>query len=90
MGAVNFVARPFCKMRAPGHERFFGCPVYVWTVLSAQLTSIRLRLPALTAGAVMMLFDLSHLALHSLTRQGVAIQSSISTFFGSILIQQCM
>jgi cytochrome c oxidase subunit I len=56
MGAVNFVATIF-KMRAPGMT-FFRMPVYVWTVLSAQLIQLT-ALPALTAGAVMLLFDLT-------------------------------
>ena len=55
MGAVNFVATIF-TMRAPGMT-FFRMPVYVWTVLSAQLIQLT-ALPALTAGAVMLLLDL--------------------------------
>lgn len=56
MGAVNFVAT-IVKMRAPGMT-FFRMPVFVWTVLSAQLIQLT-ALPALTAGAVMLLFDLT-------------------------------
>lgn len=55
MGGVNFVTTIF-KLRAPGMT-FFRMPVYVWTVLSAQLIQLT-ALPALTAGAVMLLFDL--------------------------------
>ncbi len=55
MGAVNFVATIF-TMRAPGMT-LFRMPVYVWTVLSAQLIQLT-ALPALTAGAVMLLLDL--------------------------------
>ena len=56
MGAVNFVATIF-KMRAPGMT-FFRMPVFVWTVLSAQILQLT-ALPALTGGAIMLLFDLS-------------------------------
>ncbi|MGI0487978.1 cytochrome c oxidase subunit I [Pantanalinema rosaneae CENA516] len=56
MGAVNFVAT-IVKMRAPGMT-FFRMPIFVWTVLSAQLIQLT-ALPALTAGAVMLLFDLT-------------------------------
>mgnify|MGYP002777088058 FL=1 len=56
MGAVNFVATIF-KMRAPGMT-FFRMPAYVWAVLSAQLIQLS-ALPVLTAGAVMLLFDLA-------------------------------
>jgi cytochrome c oxidase subunit 1 len=56
MGGVNFVATIF-KMRAPGMT-FFRMPVFVWTVLSAQLLQLT-ALPALTGGAIMLLFDLS-------------------------------
>jgi cytochrome c oxidase subunit I len=56
MGAVNFVTT-IVRMRAPGMT-FFRMPVFVWTVLSAQLIQLA-ALPALTAGAVMLLFDLS-------------------------------
>jgi cytochrome c oxidase subunit I len=56
MGAVNFVTTIF-KMRAPGMT-FFRMPIFVWTVLSAQLIQLT-GLPALTAGAIMLLLDLS-------------------------------
>ncbi|MGA7934506.1 MAG: cytochrome c oxidase subunit I [Kovacikia sp.] len=56
MGAVNFVAT-IVKMRAPGMT-FFRMPAFVWSVLSAQLIQLA-ALPALTAGAVMLLFDLT-------------------------------
>jgi len=56
MGAVNFVTT-IVRMRAPGMT-FFRMPVFVWTVLSAQIIQL-FGLPALTAGAIMLLFDLS-------------------------------
>lgn len=56
MGAVNFVTTIF-KMRAPGMT-FFRMPIFVWTVLAAQIIQLY-GLPALTAGAVMLLFDLA-------------------------------
>jgi cytochrome c oxidase subunit I len=56
MGAVNFVATIF-KMRAPGMT-LFRMPVFVWTVLSAQLLQLT-ALPALTAGAIMLICDLT-------------------------------
>jgi len=56
MGAVNFVTTIF-KMRAPGMT-FFRMPAFVWTVLAAQIIQL-FGLPALTAGAVMLLFDLT-------------------------------
>ncbi len=56
LGAVNIVTTIF-RMRAPGMG-FFKMPAYVWTVLSAQMIQL-FGLPALTAGAVMLLFDLS-------------------------------
>jgi len=56
MGAVNFVTT-IVKMRAPGMT-FFRMPIFVWTVLSAQLIQLA-GLPALTAGAVMLLLDLT-------------------------------
>jgi cytochrome c oxidase subunit 1 len=56
MGAVNFVTT-IVKMRAPGMT-FFRMPAYVWTVFSAQIIQL-FGLPALTAGAIMLLFDLS-------------------------------
>ncbi|MCU0532855.1 MAG: cytochrome c oxidase subunit I [Hydrococcus sp. Prado102] len=56
MGAVNFVTTIF-KMRAPGMT-WFRTPAFVWSVLAAQLIQLY-GLPALTAGAVMLLFDLS-------------------------------
>ncbi len=56
MGAVNIVTTIF-RMRAPGMG-WFRMPAYCWTVLAAQLIQL-FGLPALTAGAVMLLFDLS-------------------------------
>ncbi|MEL4898445.1 cytochrome c oxidase subunit I [Crocosphaera sp. Alani8] len=56
MGGVNFVTT-IVKMRAPGMT-FFRMPVFVWTVFSAQIIQL-FGLPALTAGAVMLLFDLT-------------------------------
>lgn len=56
MGAINFVTT-IVKMRAPGMT-LFRMPVFVWTVLAAQLIQLY-GLPALTAGAVMLLFDIT-------------------------------
>ncbi|MEC4817844.1 MAG: cytochrome c oxidase subunit I [Scytonema sp. PMC 1069.18] len=56
MGAVNFVTT-IVKMRAPGMT-FFRMPAFVWTVLSAQIIQL-FGLPVLTAGAIMLLFDLT-------------------------------
>lgn len=56
MGAVNFVTT-IVKMRAPGMG-FFRMPLFVWAVFSAQIIQL-FGLPALTAGAVMLLFDLT-------------------------------
>jgi cytochrome c oxidase subunit I len=56
MGAVNFVTT-IIKMRAPGMT-LFRMPVFVWAVLSAQIIQL-FGLPVLTAGAVMLLFDLT-------------------------------
>ncbi len=56
LGAVNIVTTIF-RMRAPGMG-FFRMPAYVWTVLSAQIIQL-FGLPALTAGAIMLLFDLT-------------------------------
>ncbi|BAZ06676.1 cytochrome c oxidase subunit I [Calothrix sp. NIES-3974] len=56
MGAVNFVTT-IVKMRAPGMT-FFKMPVFVWAVFSAQIIQL-FGLPALTAGAIMLLFDLT-------------------------------
>ena len=56
MGAVNIVTT-IVKMRAPGMT-FFRMPIFVWAVMSAQIIQL-FGLPALTAGAVMLLFDLS-------------------------------
>ena len=44
-------------MRAPGMG-WFKMPAFCWTVLSAQLIQL-IGLPALTAGAVMLLLDLT-------------------------------
>ncbi len=56
MGAVNFVTT-IVKMRAPGMG-FFKMPLFVWAVFSAQIIQL-FGLPALTAGAVMLLLDLT-------------------------------
>jgi cytochrome c oxidase subunit 1 len=56
MGGVNFVTTIF-QMRSPGMV-WLRMPVYVWTVLSAQLLQL-FCLPALTGAAIMLLFDLS-------------------------------
>ena len=56
MGAVNIVTT-IVRMRAPGMT-FFRMPIFVWAVMSAQIIQL-FGLPALTAGAVMLLFDLS-------------------------------
>ncbi len=56
LGAVNIVTT-IIRMRAPGMT-FFRMPVFVWTVLSAQIIQL-FGLPALTAAAVMLLFDLT-------------------------------
>jgi cytochrome c oxidase subunit 1 len=56
MGAVNFVTT-IARMRAPGMT-WFRMPVFVWTVFAAQIIQL-FGLPALTAGAVMLLFDLT-------------------------------
>ena len=56
MGGVNFVTTIF-RMRAPGMT-WFRMPAFVWSVLAAQLIQLY-GLPALTAGAVMLLLDLT-------------------------------
>lgn len=56
MGAVNFITT-IVRMRAPGMT-WFRMPVFVWTVFAAQIIQL-FGLPALTAGAVMLLFDLT-------------------------------
>ncbi|MEM8808547.1 MAG: cytochrome c oxidase subunit I [Cyanobacteria bacterium P01_G01_bin.38] len=56
MGAVNIVTT-IIRMRAPGMT-FFRMPIFVWAVMSAQIIQL-FGLPALTAGAVMLLLDLS-------------------------------
>ncbi|MFZ4677286.1 MAG: cytochrome c oxidase subunit I, partial [Nodosilinea sp.] len=56
MGAVNIVTT-IIRMRAPGMT-FFKMPVFCWAVMAAQTIQL-FGLPALTAGAVMLLFDLS-------------------------------
>ena len=56
MGGVNFVTT-IVKLRAPGMG-YFRLPVFVWTVLSAQLLQL-FCLPSLTGGAILLLFDLA-------------------------------
>jgi cytochrome c oxidase subunit I len=55
LGAINIVTTIF-RMRSPGMT-WFRMPVFVWTVLSAQIIQL-FGLPALTAGAVLLLCDL--------------------------------
>lgn len=56
LGGVNFVTT-IVRMRAPGMT-WFRTPAFVWAVFAAQLIQLY-GLPALTAGAVMLLFDLT-------------------------------
>ncbi|OKH19948.1 cytochrome c oxidase subunit I [[Limnothrix rosea] IAM M-220] len=56
MGAVNIVTT-IVRMRCEGMG-WFKTPAFVWTVMAAQIIQL-FGLPALTAGAVMLLFDLS-------------------------------
>nr|MDZ8016441.1 cytochrome c oxidase subunit I [Nostoc sp. ZfuVER08] len=56
MAAINFVTT-VVMMRAPGMT-FFRMPIFVWNVFSAQLIQL-FGLPVLTAGAVMLLLDLT-------------------------------
>ncbi|WP_036486375.1 cbb3-type cytochrome c oxidase subunit I [Myxosarcina sp. GI1] len=56
MAAVNFVAT-IVWLRAPGMS-YFRLPIFVWTVLTAQLMQL-IYLPALTGVAIMMLADLT-------------------------------
>ncbi|MBW4616069.1 MAG: cytochrome c oxidase subunit I [Desmonostoc vinosum HA7617-LM4] len=56
MAAINFVTT-VVKMRAPGMT-FFRMPIFVWNVFSAQIIQL-FGLPVLTAGAVMLLLDLT-------------------------------
>lgn len=56
MGAVNIVTT-IIRMRAPGMT-YFKMPVFCWAVAAAQTIQL-FGLPALTAGAVMLLFDLT-------------------------------
>jgi len=56
LGAVNFCTT-IIRMRAPGMG-WFRMPIFCWTALAAQTIQLA-GLPVLTAGAVMLLFDLS-------------------------------
>jgi cytochrome c oxidase subunit 1 len=56
MGGVNFVTT-IIWMRAPGMT-FFRMPVFVWTVLSAQLLQL-FCLPSLTGAVILLFFDLT-------------------------------
>ncbi|MGP1375233.1 MAG: cytochrome c oxidase subunit I [Almyronema sp.] len=56
MAAVNFIAT-IVWMRAPGMT-FFRLPIFVWTVLSAQLLQL-FCLPALTGALILLFFDLN-------------------------------
>ena len=56
MGGVNLVTT-IVWLRAPGMT-FFRMPIFVWTVLSAQLLQL-FCLPALTSAAVLLFFDLT-------------------------------
>jgi len=55
MTAINFVTT-IVWMRAPGMT-FFRMPIFVWTVLSAQILQL-FFLPSLTGGLILLLFDL--------------------------------
>ena len=56
MGGVNFVTT-IARMRCPGMG-WFKMPAFVWTVFAAQIIQL-FGLPALTAGAIMLLCDLT-------------------------------
>jgi cytochrome c oxidase subunit 1 len=56
LGGINFVTT-IVRMRAPGMT-FFRMPIFVWTVLSAQLLQL-FCLPALTGAAILLFFDLT-------------------------------
>ena len=56
LGAVNFVTT-IVRMRAPGMT-FFRMPIFVWSVLSAQLLQL-FFLPSLTGGLLLLLADLT-------------------------------
>jgi cytochrome c oxidase subunit 1 len=56
MGGVNFIAT-IVWMRAPGMT-FFRMPVFVWSILSAQILQL-FCLPSLTGALILLLFDLS-------------------------------
>ena len=56
MGGVNFITT-IVWMRAPGMT-FFRMPIFVWTVLSAQMLQL-FCLPSLTGGLILLFFDLS-------------------------------
>ncbi len=56
MAAVNFVTT-IAWMRAPGMT-LFRMPIFVWTVLSAQLMQL-IFLPSLTGALILLLFDLN-------------------------------
>ncbi|MEL6441140.1 MAG: cbb3-type cytochrome c oxidase subunit I [Cyanobacteria bacterium J06621_8] len=56
LGALNIVTT-IIRMRAPGMG-WFKTPAFVWTVMAAQMLQL-FGLPALTAGAAMLLCDLS-------------------------------
>ena len=55
MGGINFITT-IVWMRAPGMT-FFRMPVFVWSVLSAQILQL-FCLPALTGGLLLLLADL--------------------------------
>jgi cytochrome c oxidase subunit I len=56
LGAVNFIST-IVWLRAPGMT-FFRMPIFVWTILSAQLLQL-LCLPALTGAVILLFFDLN-------------------------------
>ena len=56
MGGVNFVST-IVWMRAPGMT-FFRMPIFVWTVMSAQLLQL-FCLPVLTGALILLFFDLN-------------------------------
>ena len=56
MGGVNFITT-IIWLRAPGMT-FFRMPIFVWTILSAQLLQL-FCLPSLTGAAILLFFDLT-------------------------------
>ncbi|QDL07031.1 cytochrome c oxidase subunit I [Brasilonema octagenarum UFV-E1] len=56
LGGINFITT-IVWMRAPGMT-FFRMPIFVWTVLSAQMLQL-FCLPSLTGALILLFFDLS-------------------------------